>query len=102
MIVVAIVAGIIFGASYAKLYPHLWGGGLIKGVYYGLLFSLYYVFLLVIINVIVELFLGVDWAAIYLEKSIWHFVLGRFPMWIVCGTVVGVLYERIDRKGDIS
>ena len=101
MIVVAIVAGIIFGASYAKLYPHLWGGGLIKGVYYGLLFPMYYGFLLMIIFIIGELFLGVDWAAIYLEKSIWNFVLGRFPMWIACGTVVGVLYERIDRKGDI-
>ena len=107
MIVVAIVAGIIFGASYAKLYPHLWGGGLIKGVYYGLLFSMYYGFLLLNIIVIVELFLGVGWAASFLEKSIWHWfmptiVLDRFPMWIACGTAVGVLYERIDRKVDIG
>ena len=101
MIVVAIVAGIIFGASYAKLYPHLWGGGLIKGVYYGLLLWMYYIMLGFIIA-IGELFLGVGWAEIYLEKAIWHFVFGRFPMWIVCGTTVGVLYERIDRKDDIS
>ena len=101
MIVVAIVAGIIFGASYAKLYPFLWGGGLIKGVYYGLLLWMYYLFLFGFIIVIMELFLGAGWAATYLEQPILHFVLGRFPMWVVCGTTVGVLYERIDRKDDI-
>ena len=101
MIVVAIVAGIIFGASYAKLYPHLWGGELIKGVYYSLLLWMYYIMLGFIIA-IVELFLGVGWAASFLEQPILHFVLGRGPMWIVCGAVVGVLYERIDRTDDIG
>ncbi len=101
MIVVAIVAGILFGASYAKFYPHLWGGGLIKGVYYSLLLWMYFIMLVLIITIL-ELFLGVGWAASFLEQPILQFVLGRGPMWIAYGITVGMLYERIDRRDDIS
>ncbi len=63
-----------------------------------------YLIMLLLIIVIVELFLGVGWAASFLEQPIWSFLngIGRFPIWIACGAAVGVLYERIDRTDDIG